>query len=109
MIATAILLIGIYQKKYDIGTFTLLLGLITSATNQIDSLILSISKGTFGDVKYMLDYYDFVFLTDETNEKKAKCFDKLHYKILIHCYMVISANWKCGTFHIHILIHRKRL
>ena len=77
MIATAILLIGIYQKKYDIGTFTLLLGLITSATNQIDSLILSISKGTFGDVKYMLDYYDFVFLTDETNEKKAKCFDKL--------------------------------
>lgn len=71
IIATVILLVGIYHKKYDIGTFTLLLGLITSATNQIDSLIVSIAQGNFGDVKYMLDYYDFVFSPDEIKEKNA--------------------------------------
>ena len=72
IIATVILLVGIYHKKYDIGTFTLLLGLITSATNQIDSLIVSIAQGNFGDVKYMLDYYDFVFSPDEIKEKNAR-------------------------------------
>lgn len=77
IIATVILLVGIYQKKYDIGTFTLLLGLITSATNQIDSLIVSIAQGNFGDVKYMLDYYDFVFSPDEIKEKNARHLGKL--------------------------------
>lgn len=107
IVATAILLVGIYHNKYNIGTFTLLLGLITSATSQIDSFVISIAQGTFGDVKYMLDYYDFVFSENKIDKKTLKIlnqplakantlmygkFNKLEMKNVVYSYPNTSTN-----------------
>ena len=59
-LAIVILIYGTYMKKYDIGTFVLLFGLIESCANQASNLSFVLAKGAYKDVKYLSDYYDYV-------------------------------------------------
>jgi len=74
IISTFLLLIGIYSKNYDVGTFVLLLGFTNSSLERIDALSRAIVSGTYRDVKYIADYYDFVFPI--TNNEIASIRDK---------------------------------
>lgn len=58
--AVALLLAGAYFKRYDVGTFVMLFGLIETSSNSIGSLAGSLVTGAYKDVKYLNDYYDFV-------------------------------------------------
>jgi ABC-type multidrug transport system fused ATPase/permease subunit len=60
IVAIVLLLIGVFYKRYDVGTFVLLFGLIGSSASQIDNLINSMISGAYKDTKYLEDYYDFV-------------------------------------------------
>lgn len=59
--AIGILFYSIYYNKYDVGTFVLLFGLVYSCNGQIHNLISAFSSGVYRDIKYLNDYYDFVF------------------------------------------------
>ncbi len=60
VLAIALLFVGIYYKRYDIGTFVMLFGLIENCANQINGLANVLAKGVYKDVQYLADYYDFV-------------------------------------------------
>lgn len=66
-LAIGILLIGIYNRKYDVGTFVLLFGLIETCNGQINKVVSLVMSGVYKDIKYLCDYYDFV--TPITNEQ----------------------------------------
>lgn len=72
-IATALLLVGIYYGRYDIGTFVLLFGLIQSSSDQVRSLIYFVTNGAYKDSKYLCDYYDFVYpISDDEIKRNIK-------------------------------------
>lgn len=72
-ISTAFLLAGAFKDNYDVGTFILLFGFVNSFCERIDSLTRSIVTGTYKDVKYIVDFYDFVYpLTNEEMHKARK-------------------------------------
>ncbi len=58
--AIALLLSGVYSRRYDVGTFVMLFGLIETAFRSMGSLAESLVNGAYKDVKYLGDYYDFV-------------------------------------------------
>lgn len=58
--AIVLLLTGVYFKRYDVGTFVMLFGLIEISSNRIGALAGSLVTGVYKDVKYLDDYYDFV-------------------------------------------------
>lgn len=58
--AVALLLSGVYSRRYDIGTFVMLFGLIETNFYSVSSLAESLVNGAYKDVKYLCDYYDFV-------------------------------------------------
>ena len=58
--AIILLLIGVYFKRYDAGTFVMLFGLIETSANSIGSLAGSLVTGAYKDIKYLNDYYAFV-------------------------------------------------
>ncbi len=58
--AIALLLSGVHSRRYDVGTFVMLFGLIETGFNSISSLASSIVGGAYKDAKYLNDYYDFV-------------------------------------------------
>jgi ABC-type bacteriocin/lantibiotic exporters, contain an N-terminal double-glycine peptidase domain len=60
ILAILILLFSAYKKKYDVGTFILLFGLIDTTNIQIENLVSLFISGVFKDTKYLCDYYDFV-------------------------------------------------
>lgn len=65
--AIALLLSGVYSRRYDVGTFVMLFGLIEIAFRSMGSLAESLVNGAYKDVKYLGDYYDFV--APVTNEE----------------------------------------
>ncbi|MGI6561345.1 MAG: ABC transporter ATP-binding protein [Clostridia bacterium] len=58
--AIILLLRGVYHKRYDLGTFALLFGLIETVFNNIDRLMTNMISGAHKDTKYLTDYYDFI-------------------------------------------------
>lgn len=70
MVAVSILIVGIYNKKYDAGTFVMLFGLAETCVSGIDGLARVIMSGSYKDIKYLSDYYDMVMpITDEDIRK----------------------------------------
>lgn len=64
--AVAILIAGVYGRRYDIGTFVMLFGLVETCLSQMSSLAYKLGNGAYKEVKYLCDYYDFVTpVTDE--------------------------------------------
>lgn len=64
--AVSILIWGVVNQKYNVGTFIMLFNLAGLVTSQIDSTVQQVMSGTYKDVKYLEDYYDFVMpITDE--------------------------------------------
>lgn len=65
-----ILLFGIKNNKYDIGTFVMLFSLSETCMNNIKDLTAMIFSGIFNDMKFFNDYYEFIYpLSDkEINE-----------------------------------------
>jgi len=64
--AVAILLAGVYGRRYDTGTFVMLFGLVETCLSRVSMLAYELGSGTFEEVKYLCDYYDFVTpVTDE--------------------------------------------
>lgn len=51
---------GITARRYDLGTFVMLFGLIENCATQINSLSNVLAKGVYKDTKYLCDYHDFV-------------------------------------------------
>jgi len=70
--AIILLIVGIYYKKYDVGTFVMLFGLIGTVSRHISHLTISIVNGTYRDVKYLNDYYDFVAPISNEDIKKLR-------------------------------------
>jgi len=68
----ALLLIGVYYKRYDVGTFVLLFGLIETCSNQINGFAYSVMSGAYKDIKYLNDYYDFITPVSNDEIKKLK-------------------------------------
>lgn len=72
--AIGILLFGIYNKRYDIGIFVMLLGLIDTTMSEITGLASTVVSGVLKDTKYLCDYYDFI---NPTSDKEIKQLKKL--------------------------------
>jgi len=69
----AILLLGIYRQRYDVGEFVMLFGLIEGTMSQIRGLTKSIAGGVLKDAKYLCDYYDFINpITDQEIKQLQK-------------------------------------
>lgn len=60
IITTALLTVGVYYNRYDVGTFVMLFGLIESFSSQVYGLVTSLVSGAYKEVKYLCDYYDFI-------------------------------------------------
>ncbi len=60
ILTTAFLTVGVYFSRYDVGTFVMLFGLVEGFTSQVYSLVSSVVKGAYKEVKYLCDYYDFI-------------------------------------------------
>ena len=71
-LAVGILLLGIYNKKYDVGTFVMLFGLIDICYGQINNLVSTTLSGVYKDTKYLSDYYDFVMPISDAEIKGLK-------------------------------------
>lgn len=66
IVSTAFLLMGIYFNRYDVGTFTMLIGLIGSSIGIINNLSHNIITGSYKSLKYISDYFDFIMpITDD--------------------------------------------
>lgn len=61
IIAIVILMFGLSNRKYDVGTFVMLFSLVDTAMSQSTSLINTVMSGVLKNTKYICDYYDFVF------------------------------------------------
>lgn len=72
VLSTLFLLVGALNEYYDVGTFILLFGFINSYCERIDSLSRSIVAGTYKDVKYIVDYYDFVYPLNKEDFYRAR-------------------------------------
>lgn len=59
-VAVAILIAGVYWRRYDTGTFVMLFGLVEACLSQMSSLAYKLGNGAYKEVKYLCDYYDFV-------------------------------------------------
>ena len=68
-VSIAILLLGIYHNKYDVGTFVMLFGLVDTCSGQINNFILRIISGAYKDYNYIVDYYNFVAPIDDSEIK----------------------------------------
>lgn len=80
-LAIVLLFIGIYNKKYDIGTFVMLFSLIENCANQIQSLSDVLAKGVFKDGQYLADYYDFLMPITNAEIKEALYRDNLESEL----------------------------
>ena len=60
-IAIFILVFGVKQGKYDVGTFVMLYGLSLTCSDGVRSLAQNIFSGLFNEARYFKDYYDIVF------------------------------------------------
>lgn len=82
-VSIAILLLGIYHKKYDVGTFVMLFGLVDTCSGQINNFITRIISGAYKDFNYIVDYYDFVAPIDDSEIKdidsKVTCEKQLKF------------------------------
>lgn len=58
--AVAVLLVGVYRRRYDTGTFVMLFGLVDSCLSQVSLLAQELGNGAYKQVKHLCDYYDFV-------------------------------------------------
>lgn len=67
----SILLLGIYNKKYDAGTFVMLFGFAEACRWQIGGVVSRIISGTYRDVNYLVEYYDYITPLSEEQIKKA--------------------------------------
>mgnify|MGYP002569192390 CR=1 FL=1 len=66
IISTTLLLIGVYLNRYDVGTFTMLIGLIGSSVHILNNLSHNIIVGSYKSLKYISDYFDFITpITDD--------------------------------------------
>lgn len=65
--AIAVLLFGVYYKRYDVGTVVMLIGLINNSTQQIENINDSLMSGAHKDAKFLEEYYDYV--TPITNQQ----------------------------------------
>lgn len=64
--AVGILFWGISKHRYDLGTFVMLFQLIETCTRVMDSIAQTVVSGGYKDMKYLKDYYDFVYpITNE--------------------------------------------
>lgn len=72
ILSTIILVVGSLKRQYNVGTFVLLFGFINSFCDRIDSFSRSIVTGTYKDVKYIVDFYDFVYPLTNEDIRKAK-------------------------------------
>lgn len=54
------LMIGAIKSRYDIGTFTLLYGLVETSTSNINAIVSNIMSNSFSDFKYIEDLYDYL-------------------------------------------------
>lgn len=64
--AVGILFWGISNHRYDLGTFVMLFQLIETCTRVMDSIAQTVVSGGYKDMKYLKDYYDFVYpITNE--------------------------------------------
>ncbi len=70
--AIGILLFGIYNKRYDVGVFVMLFGLIDTIMSEITGLASTIISGVLKDTKYLCDYYDFINPTSNDEIKQLK-------------------------------------
>ena len=60
IVAMAFLLVGVINKRYDLGTFVMLFGLVDICSNQINSLAYQVMSGVYKNMQYLNDYYDFI-------------------------------------------------
>lgn len=60
VLTTALLAVGAYFGRYDIGTFVMLFGLIETASSQVFNVTYNVVRGAYKEVKYLCDYYDYV-------------------------------------------------
>jgi ATP-binding cassette subfamily B protein len=70
-VSIAILLLGIYNKKYDVGTFVMLFGFAESCRWQIGSFVSRIVSGTYKDVNYLVEYYNYISPISENDINKS--------------------------------------
>ncbi len=68
--AILILVTGIYYKKYDIGTFVMLFGLIEASYTQINKVVSTVMNGFYKDLKYINDYVEFITPIGNIETKK---------------------------------------
>lgn len=68
--AVIVLLIGIYNDKYDIGTFLMLFSLISACNADIYNVTENIFKGSYVQNKFMKDYFEIVCPIDDKEIKK---------------------------------------
>ncbi len=60
VLTTVLLAVGVYFNRYDIGTFVMLFGLIETSSGQVFNFLYNIVRGSYKEVKYLVDYYDYV-------------------------------------------------
>lgn len=70
VVAIIILLNGVIERRYDVGAFVMLFGLIGTCTGQINNITYSVMTGVYKDIKYLTDYYEFITPRETTETKK---------------------------------------
>lgn len=93
-LSVIILVIDIYNSRYDLGTFVMLFGLTETCAIQINRLVSFMISGSKKDNKYLENYYDFIFEDGyniegyNINTKKLPfgIFDKLIVKNVSYMY-----------------------
>lgn len=71
-LSIGILLVGLYFRRYDLGTFVLLFGLVETCASQLGDLSRVVMGGAYKDTKYLQDYYAFVSPIDNAQIREAQ-------------------------------------
>lgn len=91
--AIVLLMAGVYDRRYDLGTLVMLLGLTNKCVEQVDGLAQNLMQGSYKDVKYLNDYYDFVYpITNEKIKEILNGKQNSPYKLSYGDFFELKAN-----------------
>lgn len=114
LIAASLLIMGLFQVRYDTGTFVMLFGMLEISNQQLRSMANMIASKFHYDRKYMELLYDFLYPVQKSdiqminksqykeNQTKLPDFESLECRNVSFCYPGSDRNAVCNaSFTLH--------